>query len=221
MRFRTCYFNRFVQRGIQAGATQVVLLGCGMDMRAHHLAATGVTYFEVDQGEVLRLKARVLAKHGIEQPASLHCNYLEADVPGGLAAIGCDLNAPTLMVWEGNTMYLPPDSILPFVTLLTDRMPFLRLGLDYFGIDMRSPSAGTEKKRLRLDRIERAMGASFSTGLADITGFERTLLLRIVESGEIMELAGEFKARDVVDAYPEDFRALVGVYRYCVLERKQ
>ncbi|MYJ11431.1 MAG: SAM-dependent methyltransferase, partial [Gemmatimonadetes bacterium] len=56
VRFRTRYFNRFVERGIAAGARQVVLLGGGFDMRAHIHADAGADFFEVDQKAVLEFK---------------------------------------------------------------------------------------------------------------------------------------------------------------------
>ena len=57
VRIRTRYFNRFVERGIAAGARQVVLLGGGFDMRAHNLARPGVAFFEVDQQARARIQA--------------------------------------------------------------------------------------------------------------------------------------------------------------------
>ena len=62
VRFRTRYFNGFIERGIRAGARQVVLLGGGFDMRAHVLARPGVAFFEVDQRAVLEFKRTVLSR---------------------------------------------------------------------------------------------------------------------------------------------------------------
>ena len=53
VRFRTRHFNGYVERGIEAGARQVVLLGGGFDMRAHHLARAGVAFF--DAGSVAQV----------------------------------------------------------------------------------------------------------------------------------------------------------------------
>ena len=124
-RFRTRYFGEFVERGIVAGARQVVLLGGGFDMRAHIYRNPGVVFFEVDQKPVIDFKRTVLAGHGIDQPPSLVGNYLDIDVPGGLAETSFDLAASTLFVWEGNTMYLPPAAIMPFLNRLADAMPLV------------------------------------------------------------------------------------------------
>ena len=143
VRFRTRYFNRFVERGIADGARQVVLLGGGFDMRAHRYGGPDVAFFEVDQKTVLEFKRVVLERGGLVQPPSLLTNYLKADVPGDLAEFGFDPHARTLIIWEGNTMYLPPESIMPFLNRLADAMSSFRMAFDYFALDLQNrESAG-------------------------------------------------------------------------------
>ena len=220
VRFRTRYFNRFVERGIAAGARQVVLLGGGFDMRAHIFANPAVTFFEVDQKAVLEFKRAILGRHGIEQPPSLFANYLEADVPDGLAGIGFDPDAPTLMVWEGNTMYLPPESIMPFLNRLADAIPWFWIGFDYFSVDLQNrDELESDEDRKRLEGVERAMGASFPTGFPDLTVFETEAPFKVAESGSFAGLAEDFGLGDMVSGYPEDWRETLKLYRYCVLQR--
>ena len=219
VRFRTRYFNRFVERGIAAGARQVVLLGGGFDMRAHILARPGVSFFEVDQKAVLEFKRTVLAGHGIEQAPSVLGNYLEVDVPGGLARNGFDLDAPTLMVWEGNTMYLPPESIMPFLNRLAGAMSSFRIAFDYFSVDMQNREFDTDEDRRRLEGVEKAMGATFPTGFPDLTVFETEAPFSVAGSGSFAGLAEKYGLGDMVAGYPEDWRETLKLYRYCVLER--
>ncbi len=218
VRFRTRYFNRFVERGIAAGARQVVLLGGGFDMRAHLFP--GARFFEVDQQPVLEFKRATLAENGVEQPPSLFANYLQADVPNGLAELGFDPAAPTLMVWEGNTMYLPPESILPFLNRLAEALTSFRIAFDYFAVDLQSRDFDNEEDRRRLEDVERAMGASFPTGFADLKVFEEQAPFRVAEDGSFDNLAEEFGLGDMVANYPEDWRETLKLYRYCVLERR-
>ena len=135
-------------------ARQVVLLGGGLDMRAPLLAAPGVTFFEVDQKAVLEYKRTVLDQHGIDMAPSVYGNYLEVDVPDGLAENGFDLDAPTLIVWEGNTMYLPTVSIMPFLNRLGDAISTFRIAFDYFALDLanREESSGKDLTRDRGSR---------------------------------------------------------------------
>ena len=220
VRFRTRFFNGFIERGIAAGARQVVLLGGGFDMRAHLFADAGASFFEVDQKAVLEFKRKTLAQNGIQQPPSLYANYLEDDVPNGLAALGFDLAAPTLLVWEGNTMYLPPESIMPFVNRLADAMPSFRIAFDYFSVDLQSRDFENEEDRRRLEGVERAMGAVFPTGFADLSVFEKQAPYRVAEDGSFASLAKDFGLGDLVASYPEDWHETLKLYRYCVLERR-
>ncbi|MYC18059.1 MAG: class I SAM-dependent methyltransferase [Gemmatimonadales bacterium] len=220
VRFRTRFFNRFVERGIVDGARQVVLLGGGFDMRAHFYRGTGATFYEVDQKAVLEFKRHILSDNGIEQPPSLFANYLEEDVPGGLVDLGFDPAAPTLVVWEGNTMYLPPASIMPFLNRLGDAMPSLRIAFDYFSVDLQRREFDNEEDRRRLEGVERAMNASFPTGFPDLTVFEKQAPFEVAESGTFAELAEEYGLGEMVAEYPEDWRETLKLYRYCVLERR-
>ena len=221
VRCRTRYFNRFVERGIADGARQVVLLGGGFDMRAHRYGGPDVAFFEVDQKVVLEFKRVVLERGGLAQPPSLPANYLEADVPGGLAEFGFDPHAPTLIIWEGNTMYLPPESIMPFLNRLADAMPSFRMAFDYFALDLQNREFVDPEDRRRLEGVERAMGASFPTGFPDLAVFEKQAPFRVAESGAFSGLAEEYGLGEVVAAYPEDWRESLKLYRYCVLERAQ
>ena len=219
VRFRTRYFNRFIERGIADGARQVILLGGGFDMRSHLFDNADVSFFEVDQKAVLLFKSAILERHGIQQPPSLLANYLQADVPSGLADHGFDPDAPTLIVWEGNTMYLPPDSIMPFLNRLADAIPSFRIAFDYFAVDLQNRESETDADLERIEGVERAMGASFPTGFPDLAVFEQQTPLQVAESGSFAGLAEEYDLADMVAAYPEDWRETLKLYRYCVLER--
>ena len=217
IRFRTKYFSRFVQRGIEDGARQVVLLGGGLDMRAHILASPGVTFFEVDQEAVLEYKRTVLDQHGIDMPPSVYGNYLEVDVPDGLAEKGFDLGAPTLIAWEGNTMYLPTESIMPFLNRLGDAISTFRIAFDYFALDLANRELAPGKDLARIEGVEAAMGASFPTGFPDLSVFERETRLKVAEAGSFAGLAEEFGEGEMVAAYPEHWWETLKLYCYCVL----
>ena len=219
VRFRTRYFNRFIERGIATGARQVVLMGGGFDMRAHIYDDSTAAFFEVDQKAVLEFKRAMLERHGVEQCASVLGNYLEVDVAGGLAEVGFDPATPTLIVWEGNTMYLPPESIMPFVNRLADAIATFRIAFDYFAVDLQSREFESEEDRRRLEGVEKAMRASFPTGFADLSVFEEQTPLKVAEDGSFASLAEDFGLADMVAAYPEDWRETLKLYRYCVLER--
>jgi hypothetical protein len=55
-RCRTVWFDDAVRRAIDAGRSQVVILGAGFDSRALRLARPGASFFEIDQPQVQAIK---------------------------------------------------------------------------------------------------------------------------------------------------------------------
>lgn len=218
LRFRTRFFNRFVERGIVEGARQVVSLGAGLDMRAHIFAAPGVTHYEVDQGAVVEYKHGVLRGNGIEPCPSLPYNYLEVDLPAKLVEAGLDPDAPTVIVWEGNTMYLPTETIFPFLRRLCEGISSFSIGFDYFAEDLQERAFEREEDRERIEAVERAMGASFPTGFADLAVFEAETPLKVLEDGPIGDLGEGYGADDIAKNMAEDEG--LRIYRYCVLSTR-
>ena len=215
LRFRTRFFNRFVQRGIAEGARQVVSLGAGLDMRAQLFAAPGVTHYEVDQGAVVEYKRGVLREHGITPTPSLPYNYLEVDLPAKLVEAGFDPDVPTVIVWEGNTMYLPTETIFPFLNRLCEGISSFRIGFDYFAEDLQKRDFDNEDDLARIEAVERAMGASFPTGFADLAVFEAETPLKVVDDGPIGDLGEGYGVDDIAENMATDEG--LSVYRYCVL----
>ena len=215
LRFRTRYFNRFVQREIAEGARQIVSLGAGLDMRAHLFAAPNVTHYEVDQGPVVAYKHGVLREHGVTPSASVPYNYLEVDLPEKLAEAGFDRNARTAIVWEGNTMYLPTHTIFPFLNSLCGGISSFRIAFDYFAADLAERDFEREEDLERIEAVERAMGASFPTGFEDLSGFDAEPPLRVLESGPIGDLGEEYGTDDIAENMATDEG--LTVYQYCVL----
>ena len=215
LRYRTRFFNRVVERGIAEGARQVVSLGAGLDMRAQIFSAPGVTHYEVDQGAVVQYKHDVLRQPGITPVLSLPYNYLEVDLPEKLVQAGFDPDAPTVIVWEGNTMYLPTHTIFPFLNSLCEGISSFRIAFDYFAADLRERVFENEEDLVRLEAVERAMGAAFPTGFADVAVFEAETPLKVVGDGPIGDLGESYGADDIAEnmAADEGLR----IYRYCVL----
>ncbi|MBC7173661.1 MAG: class I SAM-dependent methyltransferase [Polyangiaceae bacterium] len=106
---RTLAIDRAVERAVASGAAQCVILGAGLDTRAHRLAVLGsVPTFEVDHPAMQAEKRKRMATAEIANdrviyaPIDFHHDSLE-DV---LAAAGHDAARATLWIWEGVTMYL-------------------------------------------------------------------------------------------------------------------
>ena len=148
----------------RGGTRQVVLLGGGFDMRAHHYRDAGATFFEVDQKAVLEFKRTVLAQTGSSSrrrssPTTWRrtCRRSGRHRLRSRRAHADDLG--------GQHDVPAPESIMPFLNRLADAMSSFRIAFDYFPVDMQNrDELERDKDRERLEGVEKAMGASFPTG---------------------------------------------------------
>ena len=114
---RTRYFDDFLLHATATGgATQVVLLGAGLDTRALRLAwPAGTSVFEVDQPEVIHLKEEVLGGGGASPRCARLvrlCTDLSGDTwPRQLVDAGLDPHAAAAWLAEGFLFYLDADAI--------------------------------------------------------------------------------------------------------------
>ena len=155
-----------------------------------------------------------------QSPRAFHSRRPGVQIGRGLAGIGFDPDESTLMIWEGNTMYLPPESIMPFLNGLAAAIPSLRIAFDYFAADLQNREFESDDDRRRLEGVEQAMGASFPCGFPDLAVFEQEAPFRVAEEGSFSGLAHDYGLADTVAEYPEDWRETLKLYRYCVLKRR-
>ncbi len=183
--YRTLAFDGMVADAVRRGVRQIVIVGSGFDMRPYRFASEGVSFFEVDQPEVIDFKRQVMAAHDLEPCPAVRCNYLEVDLPRELAAVGLDLEQETMFLWEGNTYYLPDGEALRFLNLMCDQIPRFRIAFDYMWSDMEDDD--TAQVWLQVSGID-AMH-----GFEGIEEFERETPMRDVFSASV----GEFALRHV------------------------
>lgn len=106
---RTRAIDAALRDGVAAGATQLVILGAGLDARAWRLPVlSGVRVFEVDHPSTQTYKR---ARIGSRAPLALEVRFVPVDfqrdaLAGALAAARHDPDAPTFWIWEGVTPYL-------------------------------------------------------------------------------------------------------------------
>ena len=112
---RKAFCERQVRAGIDAGASQVLVLGAGYDTMGWRLAPefTDVGFFEIDHPATARLKAEGIEAMG--RRANLHVMPEDlgkrqlVDVVHANEA--WDPTAPTVIVAEGLLMYLPAEAV--------------------------------------------------------------------------------------------------------------
>lgn len=215
LRYRTRMFNDLAARAIAANCKQIVVLGCGFDMRSSILAVDGVKFFDVDQPAVLQYKHEMLRKNGMQPCASVACNYLDVDLPRELAKVGFDAGAPSMLIWEGNTMYLPRARIGGFLAQLCAQLHAFRIGFDYI-------SPKVVRRETSVDGVNRLgeffadkLGAPWVTGFDDIGELCADAPLKVVESGSMESNSARYAPEDAAN-----FEKFAGLYSYALLEKK-
>ena len=112
---RKAFCERQASEGINAGATQILVLGAGYDTLGWRLAPEfpEVNFFEIDHPATGRLKTRGIETMGTRQNLSLIATDLgERKLVDVLQTNGLwDRNARTVIIAEGLVMYLPHDAV--------------------------------------------------------------------------------------------------------------
>ncbi|KAJ8599893.1 hypothetical protein CTAYLR_002804 [Chrysophaeum taylorii] len=100
---RTVFFDAALR---STNAKQVVVVGSGLDCRCLRLFDPTVTYFEVDQPQVLDYK---IGQLDLTYPSRLvRANYSEINLVRELERAGLDEEREVFFLWEGNSMYWTP-----------------------------------------------------------------------------------------------------------------
>jgi methyltransferase (TIGR00027 family) len=108
----------------EALATQVVILGAGLDGRAWRMPElAGTTVFEIDHPDSQSMKRARVAS--LPQTAGevrfVPVDFTRDSVDASLAAAGHDASRPTTWIWEGVVMYLTHEQIEATLTLIGQR----------------------------------------------------------------------------------------------------
>ena len=180
VRCRTKFFDDKVDKYIEKGVEQVVLLGSGFDMRA--CKHSGVDFYDVDQRAVLKFKEKVIKGNNIDYTAKfVPCNYIEKNVISKLIEKGLDVSKSTLLVWEGNTQYIPLNKIFGFLNKLKDKLNKFYITFDYFDDTVISRESGIQSVIGAAEFFEK-MGAPWVTGFSDMSLIEKETGLKLLEN---------------------------------------
>ena len=211
IRCRLLLFRELLRTHIAGGVRQVVSVG--FDTRPATFRTEGVTFFDVDQPAVVQYKRQALEAHGLEPWPSVPCNYLEVDLPQRIREAGFDADMPSLFIWEGNTMYLPRDTVFSFLNQLADSLPAFTIAFDFMANEVVNRSSGVDSVNAVFDYFFEQF-APFITGFDDASVFEQVTPLKIVETGGMEDV---FLTRS--PQYAASLAPLAKLYNYCILAR--
>ncbi len=132
---RTRAIDAALGEGMEAGVTQVVLLGAGLDARAWRMPELSHAHvFEVDHPATQAHKRSCIAGR---IPAACEVTYVAVDfahdaLQHKLSQAGHDPGVPTFWIWEGVTPYLPFEATrTTLVSVAALSAPGSRLAVTY------------------------------------------------------------------------------------------
>lgn len=153
---RKRYIDDRVGEALAAGIDQLVVLGAGMDTRAHRLAPpAGARAFEVDlPANVADKRRRVDAVLG-DRAAAVELVALDLatdDLLPALTRHGYAVDRPAVVVWEAVTQYLDDRAVHRTLAALSELAPGSRLLFTYLRADFldgtEAYGAGPVRKRM-------------------------------------------------------------------------
>lgn len=136
MTVRTRFIDEALERAIDAGATQVLVLGAGFDSHAYRcrelLASARV--FEVDRPATQAFK-RARAQAALGPPPSnltyVAVDFEHEDLRDTLVRQGYDLGRRTFIIMEGVTMYLREDAVRETLSFVAAHAPGSSIVFDF------------------------------------------------------------------------------------------
>lgn len=131
---RSRYAEDLLARAVDAGVTQYVLLGAGLDTFAHRNPYQQLRVFEVDHPATQQWKRELLAESALHHPSAL--SYVPVDfekqsVGAELAGAGFDANAPAFFSSLGVVSYLSFEGFRSTVSYIAARPIGSGLVMDY------------------------------------------------------------------------------------------
>lgn len=209
--YRTRYFDDCLLSEMERGVVQVVLLGAGLDTRSLRLGHPSVSFYEVDQAEVLAYKKQQLEANGYSVRSHLiEGDYIRDDLFGLLKSRGFKAEEETYFIWEGNTMYIPVEAIVSFLTRLRTEVLRFRISFDYLSEEMIQRNTGFEGAVNLVDGFAK-MGAPWVTGFAGIQRVAGETSLTVLENKWVSEVVESSRFRETLS------RDLFQHYSVCTL----
>ena len=212
VKVRTRYFDDMLERHIHSQFRQVVILGAGLDTRAVRKQAAHVRYFEIDDPATLRLKQECYDEEGLDLDVRfIPGNYVTDGLIQMLERNGFDCTLPTYLIWEGNVMYLPLESVKHTMTELRRCVKRFRLSFDYMSEAVITHSTGDPRVTTLVNSFA-AMGAPWVSGIRDIDSLAREMDLTLIENfttGDLYPRYGRSKPQT---------SAIFDFYSVCTLE---
>lgn len=185
---RTLIFDREVERALDDGIGQVVVIGAGYDSRAWRLARDGVRFVEVDHPATQKDKRRRASRGG---PAYVSVDLAEESVNDALDLASIDWAQPVVFVIEGVTMYLDTADVSDLLHGLARKAPRGSRLLVNFAAPTGTGGPQDRRRQFVLAALGRAQGEGFRSArqIQDAGAFVELVGWNVTQATTLRELA--------------------------------
>jgi methyltransferase (TIGR00027 family) len=172
---RTRFIDDALQRAIRSGATQVVIIGAGLDSRAYRFRPLlqNAKVFELDDAPTQAMKKlRINDVFGTPPPnvAYVTIDLARDNLAGSLQKAGYTRAAKTFFVWEGGSMYYREPVVRGILRDISRSAPGSELAMDFAyasGIVRLHENPGSPQ-----ERFDAVWGEPWLFGVPDQPGAE-------------------------------------------------
>ncbi len=209
---RTAAIDDAIERSVEAGTRQLVVLGAGLDARAWRMPNLAeVSVFELDHPDTQAFKREGI---GDLRPLAKDVRFCSIDferqtIPEVLGAHDFDASARSVWIWEGVTMYLTAEAIDATLEAVAElAAPESRLAMTYLPPEYASPFLRTVSE----------VGAMWIGEALRFQEDARGIAARLAARG--FEVEGDGSALDWVERWPAREARHVRPYERLALARR-
>ncbi|HEX6993101.1 MAG TPA: SAM-dependent methyltransferase [Gammaproteobacteria bacterium] len=136
MMVRTRFIDDALERAVADGATQIVILGAGLDTHAYRCREllAGTRVFEVDRPSTQALKRRRVDEvlgGAPDNTTYVAVDFGTEDLADVLSRHGYDASRQTFFILEGVTMYLPEEAVRATLRFVAAHLPGSGIVFDF------------------------------------------------------------------------------------------
>lgn len=214
---RHCFFNQQLElflKELDHIPSQVIILGAGFDTRSVNYKKDSVKFFEIDQPATLEIKQKIYNTNKTQINAVyIGIDYVNQNLIESLKNYGIDFDKPTLVIWEGNIVYLPIEMAKRVITSLNDNFKRLLITFDYYNTAIYQKKTAHKDWSMLAEALE-SMRAPFKSGIDDMQAFAKEMQMNIKTDQSGADLLMNYG----IDTDPDD---KLTHYRVCTLTRGQ
>ena len=205
IRYRVRFFNDVINNYVADDVKQIVMLGCGFDMRSKEYEQEAVQFFDVDKKAVLEFKQQIIAKNNISYHSKfVPCDYITDNLIKCLINSGFKIDAYTLFIWEGNIHYIKKPKVYDFLTYLNNNLTNFSLAFDYLSEQVINRSSGIASADKAADFFAK-MGSPWLTGFDNLDCIREKTTMTVSQNLSMQALARKYDSKadapDILQLY--------------------